>query len=113
MTHLSRGAVSIVGHDFNDDRHVAGAVAFVNDLFIVDGVTFARGLFDGAGDVIVGHVVCFCLCDHIAQLIVVDRVCAALFNRNCNLSADLREDFAALGVGFLFFILNIRPFGMS
>ena len=37
----------------------------------------------------------------------------ALFDRNGNLSANLRENFATLGVGLLFFILNVCPLGMS
>ena len=113
MAHLRRGAVAVVGDDFDDNRHVAGAVAFVDDLFIVDGTALARCLLDGARNVVVGHIVGFRLCDDIAELVVVDRIRAAFFDRDGDFSADFGEDLAALGVGLFLFIFNVCPLGMS
>lgn len=43
-----------------------GARSLVSAAFVVNGAEFACRLFDGAGDVVVGHVACLCFCNNIA-----------------------------------------------
>ena len=99
--------------NFDNDCNAAGAVTLVSAAFVVNGAEFACRLFDGAGDVVVWHVIRFGFCDNVAELIVVYGIRAAFFDRDCDLATDLREDLAALGIGFFFLILNVRPLGMS
>jgi hypothetical protein len=113
MPHLRGGAVAVIRQDGNDYRNIARAVAFVGDFFVINGRTFARRLFDRTSDVVVGHVVGFCLGDNVAEFIVVDRIRPALFNGDGELSADLGKDASALRIRLFLFIFNVGPLGMS
>ena len=113
MAHIRAGAVAVIGYDIANDSHAAGGIAFINDFFVVDAAAFARGLFDGALNVIVGHVIGLGLGDDIAQLAVAFRVRAALAHSDGDFTADLGKDLAARGVRLALFRLNIMPFGMT
>ena len=61
------GTVAIVSQNFDNDCNAAGALTLVSAAFVVNGAEFACRLFDGAGDVVVGHVACLCFCNNIAE----------------------------------------------
>ena len=61
------GTVAVVSQNFDNDCNAAGAVTLVSAAFVVNGAEFACRLFDGAGDVVVGHVACLCFCNNIAE----------------------------------------------
>ena len=96
MANIRRSTIAVVRHDINDDRDAARAISFIGDLFVIHVAQFTRSLFDGTGDIVVGHIICLCLGNYIAQFGIVCRVAAALFYSNGDLTADLGENFAAL-----------------
>ena len=54
--HLPRRAVLVVGCHLDNYTRASGAVALVDDLFINDAGDFAGSLFDGASNVVGGHI---------------------------------------------------------
>ena len=113
MADIGRGTVAVIGHGRNDDRNAARRIAFVLNLFVIDVAQFARRLGDGALDVFVGHIAGLGLRDYVAELAVDGRVAAAVAHRDGDFTADLRKDFAALGVRLALFVLDICPLGMA
>ena len=111
---LRGGAVAVVGEGLHDNGHAAGAVALVDHVLEVVGVTGAQSLVDGALDVVIGHVGGLGLGDDGGQAgVVVGVAAAALLHRHDHLAGDLGEDLGALGVGSALGLLDIMPFGMS
>ena len=49
-------AIAVIGGDFDQDGHAAGAVAFEGDLFVGNARQLAGTALDGALDVVGGHV---------------------------------------------------------
>ena len=113
MPQVGGGTVTVIGQAIDNDGNTAGAVAFIYEGFIIAVVLCAGGLFDGALDVIVGHVGGLRLCDGIGKAGVCGGVGAALFNDHNDLSCHFGKDLGTLGIGLALFVLNIMPFGMS
>ena len=55
LADLAGGAVAVVGQDFHQDGHAAGAITFVRDLLEDQPFHLAGAAFDGALDVVLGH----------------------------------------------------------
>ena len=114
MAHFAGGAVAVVGHGFHNDGDAAGAIAFIDDLFIVLGIAGTQGLVNGALDIIVGHIGSLSLGDNSGQLGVAAGItAAALLYRHDHLAGDLGEGLGTLGVCRTFGFLYVVPLGMS
>jgi len=97
----------------HDYRTAAHAVSFVDNVHVVDGAKFAARLLDTTRDVVVGHVVGFCLLDDVVQLAVTCGVATTCLYRNGYFTTDFGKDFATCGVALSFFVFDIVPFTMS
>ena len=113
MANIAGGTVAIVGNRFHDHRHAAGRIAFVGDLFVIHIAQLACRLLDGAGNIIIGHIVSLRLGNHITQLAIDFRIAAALAHRNRNFTANFRKNLAAGSVSLALFRLNVMPLGMT
>src|SRR4029453_12705342 len=109
---LGGGPVAVVGRRLDEDRHAARAVALVDDLLELLGVTAAGRLLDRPLDVVCGHVDRARLLDCEPEPVVRVRVSPALSSGDADLARDLREQRAALRVVGAFLALDRGPFGM-
>ena len=113
MADVAGGAVAVIGNGFHDHGHAAGGIAFVGDLLVIHIAQLARGLLDGAGNIVVGHIIGLGLGDNVAQLAVHIRIAAAFAHGDGNFAADLGEDLATGGVRLALLRLNVMPLGMT
>ena len=112
MAHFGGGAVAVVGHGLDDDGHAAGRIALVGQLRHVVGIVGAGTTGDGTVDHIARHVGRQRLVHGQAQARVVRRDRTAL-GGNGQLTNDLGENLAALGVLAPLAVLDVGPFGMT
>jgi hypothetical protein len=109
-TEVGGGAVAVVGDDFDEEGGATGAVGFI-ESFIGDGATeIATAFFDGAVDVVIGHVLGLRSQDGGAEAGVHVRVGAAELGRDGDLLGELAEDSAAFGVNDCLETLDFGPF---
>ena len=113
MAHVARGAVAVIGERLHDDGDARRAVTLVDDLLVIVRAAFARGLFDDAFDIVVGHIRRLCLGNDVLQLGVARRVGTALLDRHRDLAADLGKHLCAGVIGLFLFAFDGTPFGMS
>ncbi|MPM53109.1 hypothetical protein SDC9_99873 [bioreactor metagenome] len=114
MAHFRGGAVAVVRESLRNHGNAAGAVPFVNDTLEVVGIAAAQSLFNGALNVVVGHVDGLGLGDDRGQPGVVVRVSAsARLDRNNHFPGNFCKGLGALCVGSALGLLNVVPFGMS
>ena len=107
MANFARGTIQVIGNDFHDHRYAARRISFVSDFLIIRAIAFANGLFDGAHDVIIGHIGSLRLGNNILQLAVQVRIAAAAgLDGDYDFTADLRKDFALCRIGLCLFVLN-------
>ena len=113
MAHISGGAVAVICERFHNNGDSAGAIAFINDLFVIIRAAFTGCFFNDAVDIIVGHIIGLRLCNHIPQFGVRGWIRPAFPHRYANFTADFREDFCTLAVRFFLLALDRAPLGMS
>ena len=114
MPHIGGGAVAVVGQRLYNNRHTGGAVALIGQRLIVVAAAGAQGFFDGALDVVVGHIGRLGLGNDGSQTGIVFGIAAsALFDCHNHLLGNLGKGGRALGVRRAFGLLNIMPLGMS
>ncbi|MNE31975.1 hypothetical protein D3C80_1255680 [compost metagenome] len=103
---FSHGAVDVVGHTLNDQRHLVRCKTFVGYTMVLNGFAQLAGAFlDGAFQGLTGHRSLFRLLDHQAQ-VRVGRDIGAVTRSNGDFFHQLTEDLA-LGVGCRFFVFNL------
>jgi hypothetical protein len=107
--HGRRGAVAVVGHRLDDDRHPVGPVALVADLVVVLRVAADR-LVDRALDHVLGHRARLGFLHREAQARVLVGVGVAHLGGDGDLLGQLREQLGARGVLAPLAMLDIRPF---
>ena len=110
---LADRPVLVVGERLNQERHAAGTVAFVGDLFVGDARLFARAAANGALDVLARHVVRLGLGDDRPQARIHVRIAAAAAGGDGQFLDEAREDLAALGIGGTLLMLDCVPLGMA
>ncbi|MNY24672.1 hypothetical protein D3C86_1584040 [compost metagenome] len=112
MAYFGGGAIAVIGHGLDEDRHATRRIAFVAQLDHVVG--FVRT--DPAGDRpingVAGHVGGQRLVHGQTQTRIVRRQTTAL-GGDGQLTNELGEDLAALGVLTPFAVLDVGPFGMT
>src|SRR3989344_9634252 len=110
MLQFLHSAVSVVGVGLNHQRTAAGAVGLICYLFQLGSV--ARGLAQGAFDIIERHVSGACLFYRSAH---AGRVFVALglFNLNGNKSHKLTEKLCLLGVSLALNMFELSPLAVS
>ncbi len=111
--HVGCGAVFVVCGHFDDDGDSMRGVAFVDEFFVDDAGEFAGSFFDGALDVVGGHVLGAGLEQDGAELGIHVRISSSVFCGQGDVLGNTAEDFAALGICRAFFVLNGRPLAMS
>src|SRR5208282_3471160 len=79
LADLGGGSIAIVGEDFAEHRHAAGAVALVEDFLEVVACQFAGTRLDGPLDVVLGDAVGFGVVDGITEAEVLVGVAPAMF----------------------------------
>ena len=109
---IADGAVVVIGGRFDEDSDTTGAVAFVGGFDVIGGIG-SCGLFDGAFDIVFGHIFGFGFKDGGAQTGIGFRITAAHACGDGNLFDDLGEDSAAFRILYAFSALDIRPLTMS
>ena len=114
MAHLGGGAVTVVGHRFDDDGDTGRAIAFVGNGLVVIRVAGSERLIDRTLNIIVRHVGGLRLCNDSCEAgIVIGVAAAALFDGHDHLAGDLRERLRTLGILRAFCFLYVMPLGMS
>ena len=114
MAYVGGGAVAVIAHSLDYYSNAAGTVALIGDGLVVIRVAAAERLFDGALDIIVGHVRGLCLGDDGSETGVIGGISAStLFDCDYHLSGDLGEGLRALGVLRALSLLYVVPLGMS
>ena len=113
MAHIGSGTVLVVRQALHDNSHAVRAIALVYDGLVIVLVALSGSFLDDTIDVVVGHIVCLCLCDQITQLGICAGVRTALLNANRDLTADLGEDLALSSIRCLFLSLDVIPLRMS
>ena len=68
MAYVTCCTVLVVCKAIYDNSNTAGAVAFVDDVFVVVLVTVAGSLFDNSVNVVIGNVILLSLCNEVTQL---------------------------------------------
>jgi len=94
-------------------RDPAGAVAFVGEVFVVCPVPAADPACDGAFDIILGHGDRSRPDDGRPERDIGVGGAAAGFGRDNDFAGELREQLAALGIGFALLVLDAMPFAVS
>lgn len=107
VTDIAGGAVFVVGQAFDDQRNAARTIAFVGDVFVFFAIGGADAFLDGAVDVVVWHVVGFCLVNGQLQCSVVSWISATLTSSNGDVARVLGECGGAQAVHFVFLSFNI------
>ncbi len=106
---LRSGPIAIVGEQLQHHRDPAGAVAFEAHLLVRHSGELAGAAMDGPLDVVGGHVGRLGGGDRGAQPGVAVRVAARFARRDRDLTDDLGEELAALGVGPPLLVLDRAP----
>ncbi len=107
---VGRGAVAVVGDDFDEEGGACGAVGFIESFIGNGAAEIAAAFFDGAVDVVIGHVLGLGSQDGGAKAGVHVRVGAAELGRDGDLLGELAEDSAAFGVNDCLETLDFGPF---
>ena len=107
------GALGVVGEDTDHERDSVGSVAFIQSGLVGDAVEFAGALFDGAFDVVFGHLRVFGLVYEGAESGVHVGVATAVTGRHGDHARELAERARALGVLAGLAMYDVGPFGMS
>ena len=110
MTDITGSPVLIIGQTIDNHSNTIGAVAFIDDGFIIVFVAFTSRFLDDTFDVVVGDVIGLCLCNQITQFGIAGRVCTAFLNANGDFPSDFGEDFSLSGICRFFFSFDIIPF---
>ena len=113
VAHVGHGTGFVVGHAVHHQGRAADAVAFVAQLDVFRAFHVARAFVDGALHVVFGHVRVPSLVHRQAQARVGIGVAAAQTRGNGDFLDQTGEDFAALGVGAGFFVLDVRPLAVA
>src|SRR4029077_12806219 len=93
------GAVLVIGRRFDDHRHPAGAVAFVNDFLKTLRIdALAGAAFDRPLDVVVRHALRPGHLDHAPEPGIARRIAATDARRNADLFRKLAKDRTAFYV---------------
>ena len=104
--HFAGGAVAVVGQRLDDDRDAAGRIALVAHLVVILALAAGR-LFDGALDVVLGHVL-GAGCEHGgAQARVHGRVGQAELRRHGDFARELGEDLGAHRILLALFVHDV------
>ena len=106
-------AVAVVGEDRAEDGDAAGAVTFVDDVFVVVGSEFAGPFFDRAFDVVLGATHGAGLVDRVAEPQIRVGIAAAVLGRDLNGAAKLAEQLAARGVNGSFAMSDVGGMGVA
>src|SRR5690554_2942041 len=112
MTHLTNGAIAVVGHALNNERNSVNAIAFVGQLFIIFCIIVAGPARYRFFDSVAFHVFTQRFINSSAQARVICRI-RTTFGRNRQLSNNLGEYFAALGVLAPLAVPDISPFAVT
>ena len=113
MLQGSRGAVAVVGHRVDQDRHARRAVALVTELLQRFAGGGAGAAVDGALDLVGRHVDLARLLDRQPQPEVALRAAATLLRRDRHLAGDLGERDGSLGVDDRLLVLDAGPLRMA
>ena len=106
---LGHGAVAVVGQDAHEQRHAAGPVSLVIDLFVGHARQFSRPAHDRALDVVGGHVVRLGGRHGQPQSGIGIDVAAPVARRHRHLFDQPGEDAPALGVRRGLLVLDRMP----
>src|SRR3989344_1220863 len=112
MTHLAHGARAVIGLALDNHRGTARTVALVTDFFVARALEFAGTALDRAFDGVLGHVGVERLVHHRAQTRIELGV-AASTRSDGDLTDNLGEELAALGVLCALVPADVGPFGMA
>src|SRR5690606_10126825 len=96
-----------------DNGGAVDAIAFVTDFFVVGAFQAASAALDGAVDVVLGHIGPSRLVDRQPEARVGGDVAAAHTGCYRDFLDETGPDFAALGIGGGFFMLDVGPFTVS
>lgn len=107
---VGSGAIAVIGDDFDEEGGACGAVGFIESFIGNGAAEIAAAFFDGAVDVVIGHVLGLCSQDGGAKAGVHVRVGAAELGRDGDLFGELAEDRAAFGVDDGLEALDFGPF---
>ena len=113
VAHVGAGAVAVLGHRLDEQRHAARAVALVEHrLDRVGLAALAGALGDRAFDVVLRHRRFLGLADRQLERGIADRVAAAVARRDHDRARELGELLAAARVDDRLLVLDARPLGV-
>ena len=113
MPDLADGAIAVVGEAVDHDGDATGAVALVARLLVILAIELARAALDRALDVVLGQALRPGLVDHEAQARIRIEVAAAHAGSDRDLTDELGEYLAPLGVLGALAELDVGPFTVA
>src|ERR1700737_5365103 len=113
MPDLGDGGGGIVAQRRNEDRDAARSIAFVGDLGVVNSFQLARSLLDRTLDVFLRHRPGLRRVYRGTKSGIVRGIAAGELRRHRDLTNQLRELGAALGIGRRLVVLDLLPFAMA
>ncbi|MCY1179413.1 hypothetical protein D9M73_198130 [compost metagenome] len=103
---FGNGAVDVVGHALDDQRHLMRGEPFIGHAMVLHGLAQqARALLDGAIQCFLGHRSFLGLFNHQTQVRVGSNI-SAIARSNGDFFHQFAEDLA-LGIGCRFFVFNL------
>src|SRR5438105_4348794 len=113
MAYVCNRTVFVFGVALEHDGGAARPIAFVGQLFVCRSLDFAGATLNGTLNIVCRHRSVSRLLDRQSQSWVCARIASARARRHDNLTAELREDLAALRVLFALADSNVLPLGVA
>ena len=106
-SYIRSSTVTVISKCINDDCSSVRSVSFVYDVFVVVSISVSGCFFDTSVNIVIWHIICFCLCNRITESAVVSRISSAsFFDCYSDFTTDLREYFSFCCVVFFFFMFD-------
>ena len=113
MTHFGNGTVAVIAEAFHQNRHTTRTVTFVGDLLHIGIITTTTATLNSTVDGVAGHVRTQRLINRRSQTRVIIHITTTRFGSDHQLTNQLGENFASLGILSCFTMLDVGPFTMT